>query len=138
MKPIIFLDTNILIDFLSKREAYLASANVLNLGKEGKIDLYISNLTLANTIYVLRKQLSAEIMLATVRSLCAFIHIAPSTESETKLALETPNPDFEDALQYASAIAIHANYILTRNEKHFKYASIPVMDCNSFLDIVDI
>jgi len=138
MKTIVFVDTNILIDFLAKREEYLPAANVFSLAKEGKIDAYITNLTLANTMYILRKQLTTEIMMATMRSLCSFIHIAPSTEEETKLAFDTPNPDFEDALQYASAIAVKAGYILTRNEKHFMYATIPVMDCRAFLDVVEI
>jgi len=138
MKTIVFIDTNILIDFLAKREEYLPAANVLSLAKEGKIDAYITNLTLANTMYILRKQLTTEAMMATMRSLCSFIHIAPSTEEETKFAFDTPNPDFEDALQYASAVAVKANYILTRNEKHFMYATIPVMDCRSYLDAVEI
>jgi len=138
MIPAVFLDTNILIDFLAKRDEFLPAANVLSLGKEGKLVLYMTNLTLANTMYILHKQLTNEVLIATMRSLCSFIHIAPSTESETKLAFDTPNPDFEDALQYASASAVKANYILTRNEKHFRYSEIPVMDCKAFLHTVTL
>lgn len=136
MKPVVFLDTNILIDFLAKREEYLPAANVLSLGKEGKLVLYMTNLTLANTMYILRKQLGHEVLIATMRSLCSFVHVAPSTESETINAFNTPNPDFEDALQYASAMAVKVDYILTRNEKHFRYAEIPVMDCKAFLQTI--
>ena len=137
MKRTVFLDTNILIDFLAQRAEFLAAANVMDMAKKGKIDVYITNLTLANTVYILRKQLNSQQATDTIKQLCSFLKIAPSTSKETSFAINTPNPDFEDALQYASAVAISADYILTRNEKHFLFATIPVMTAAQFLSTLD-
>ena len=69
-----------------------------------------------------------------MKKLCSFIKVAPSTQNETEQAFQTPNPDFEDALQYFSAVSVGADVIITRNEKHFMYSSIPVMDALAFLN----
>lgn len=138
MKRTIFLDTNILIDFLAQRAEFLVAANVMDMAKKGKIDVYITNLTLANTVYILRKQLDSQQATDTIKLLCSFLKIAPSTAEETSLAINTPNPDFEDALQYASAVAVNADCILTRNEKHFQFATMPVMTAAQFLTTLDM
>lgn len=134
MKPRIFLDTNIIIDYIGHRIHFLAAANLMDLGYRGEVELYITNLTLANTFYILRKDLGLEATKNHLQQLCGFIHIAPSTQKETEQAFQTPNPDFEDALQYFSAKAIHADVIITRNEKHFNYSEIPVMDAEGYLN----
>ena len=67
-------------------------------------------------------------MRETLHSLCSFIHIAPITENEMAKAFETDNPDLEDAIQYYSAVSINADYIITRDPKHFKFSAIPVVN----------
>ena len=96
--------------------------------------LFMTNLTVANTLYILRKEFGMETAKIFLKKLCMFINIAPSTQEETKQAFDTPNPDFEDALQYFSAVAVHADVIITRNEKHFRFSDIPVMDARTYLE----
>lgn len=132
MNPRIFLDTNIVIDYIARREHFLAAANLMDMGYSGKVDLFITNLTIANTLYILRKELGADRSKKYLKQLCSFIHVAPSTQVEADLAFETENPDFEDALQYYSAVAVQADVIITRNEKHFRYSDIPVMDAEAY------
>ena len=129
----IFLDTNIIIDILSNRVHCASAATVLHLGVTGEIGLYITNLTVANVLYITRKELGKENALLKMRELCRIVNIAPCGQEENNRAFSIPNPDFEDALQFASAETIKADVILTRNEKHFRYSSIPVMDCETFL-----
>lgn len=138
MKTTVFIDTNILIDFLAQRAEFVAAATVMDMAKKGRIDVYITNLTLANTVYILRKQLDSQQATDTIRQLYSFLKIAPSTANETSFAINTPNPDFEDALQYASAMAVKADFILTRNEKHFQFATMPVMTAAQFLATIDL
>lgn len=134
MKQKLFLDTNILIDFLARREEFQPAANILQLGIEDKIDLYITGLTVANITYILRSQLGKEKVRETLHSLCSFIHIAPITENEMAKAFETDNPDLEDAIQYYSAVSINADYIITRDPKHFKFSAIPVVNGRGYLN----
>lgn len=130
----VFLDTNVIVDVLMMRPGFESAATVLAMGAKGEMMLYITNLTLANTLYIVRKDLGREQALAKMKLLCRYVHIAPSTQKETDQAFSTVNPDFEDALQYFSAQSVNADVILTRNQKHFLYSKIPVMDCDSFID----
>lgn len=59
--------------------------------------------------------------------------MAPATQHEVEKAFSCSNPDFEDAIQYFSAESVEADVILTRDRKHFRYASIPVMDAEQYL-----
>ena len=133
MKQKIFLDTNIVIDFLARREEFQPAANILQLGIESKVELYVTGLTIANITYILRSQLGKEKVKEALHTLCTFIHIAPITEVEISKALETENPDVEDAIQYYSAEAIGADFIITRDPKHFKYSNIPVMKGREYI-----
>lgn len=133
MKQKIFLDTNIVIDFLARREEFQPAANILQLGIESKVELYVTGLTIANITYILRSQLGKEKVKEALHTLCTFIHIAPITEVEISKALETENPDVEDAIQYYSAEAIGADFIITRDPKHFKYSNIPVMNGREYI-----
>lgn len=130
----IYIDTNILIDLLCHREHCAEAATVVNMGVEGKISLYCSSLTIANCIYNCRKTLGKERTAELLKLLCEFIKIAPCGQTEVDSAFEQACKDFEDSLQYYSAIAVEADVILTRNERHFEFSTIPVMNCGVFLD----
>ena len=131
---VIFLDTNILIDLLCHRQYCAEAATVVNMGIEGKLSLYCSSLTIANCIYNCRKILGKEKTAELLKLLCEFIKIAPCGQNEVDSAFNQVSKDFEDLLQYYSAVAVDADVILTRNERHFEFSTIPVMNCEVFLD----
>lgn len=134
MKTKLFLDTNIVIDYIAHRSHFLSAATLMDMGYRSEIELYITNLTIANTLYILRKEIGMEAAKECLKSLCSFVKIAPSTQHESEQAFATPNPDFEDALQYFSAVSVNADVIITRNQKHFKFSAIPVMDALTYLN----
>lgn len=133
---IVFIDTNILIDLLCHRQYCAEAATVVNMGFEGKISLYCSSLTIANCIYNCRKTLGKEKTAELLKLLCEYIKVAPCGQTEVDSAFAQVSEDFEDSLQYYSAIAVDADIILTRNEKHFAFSTIPVMNCEDFLDSI--
>ena len=135
---VIFLDTNILIDLLCHRQYCAEAATVVNMGIEGKLSLYCSSLTIANCIYNCRKILGKEKTAELLKLLCEYIRIAPCGQNEVDSAFAQGGVDFEDSLQYYSAIAIDADVILTRNERHYTFSTIPVMNCGLFLDSLAI
>ena len=129
----VFLDTNIIIDLLCHREHCAEAATVVNMGIEGKVLLYCSSLTIANCIYSCRKTLGKEKTTQLLKLLCDIIKIAPCGQTEVDSSFLHDCEDFEDTLQYYSAMSVGADTIITRNGKHFSFSSIPVMDCGEYL-----
>lgn len=129
----LFLDTNIVIDFLARRSEFLPAANLMQMAVEGKLVLFMTPLTVANITYILRKDLPKDMMKQKLQQLCRFIKISPITEYEVNRAFLTENPDMEDAIQYFSAEAVGADCIITRDPKHFNYATIPVMNASEYI-----
>ena len=54
MKAKLFLDTNIIIDYIAHRAHFLSAATLMDMGYRGEVELYITNLTVAITLYILR------------------------------------------------------------------------------------
>ena len=60
----VFLDTNIIIDVMERREPFfLQSANILELGYRKEISLYATSLSFINALYISRKNLGKDIAL---------------------------------------------------------------------------
>ena len=73
----VFLDTNVLIDFLSKRNDYQDALRILRLSVLSDTKLFVSDLTIANCRYILRKDYSIDKFCDTILRLRNFIHIVP-------------------------------------------------------------
>lgn len=130
----VFLDTNIIIDVLDRRESFFVeSSNILSLGAEGKLELYATSLTFTTCVYVLRKRLGYTEIVDSIRLLRTFIHVSPMNEAEFDLAFAKDVPDVEDMLQYYSAVSAGCDVVITRNGKHFPTDGIPIMTPFDFL-----
>lgn len=130
----IFLDTNIILDFLGERENfYEPSAKILTLADQKKIKILTSPSSVSNTFYVLAKYENAKIALEKIRKFKLLCSMSIMNDEVVEKAINSDFKDFEDAMQYFSAIASNCDIILTRNEKDFKNALIPVMNAESYL-----
>ena len=129
----VFLDTNILIDFLSKRNDYQHALHILRLSVLTNAKLFVSDLTIANCRYILRKDFSLDKFYDSIVRLRKFIHILPIGPQAVDRALMLKANDFEDALQYFSALQAGADCIVTRNVKDFPFAEIEVLAPADFL-----
>ena len=130
----LFIDTNILIDVLERREPFfLYSANILNLGATGSVELYVSALSVVNCVYVAKKMIGYDKAVEYISLMRTFLHIAPMGQEEMDSALDLHTGDVEDALQYRAALSAQCDVLITRNEKHFTFADIPVYTPEAFL-----
>jgi predicted nucleic acid-binding protein len=131
----LFIDTNIVLDLLAKREPfYESSAKLFSLADGNEIQLSVSSLTFANTNYVLSKLKSANEAKEILRKFKLLIQIVSLSEKIVDLALnDTAFKDFEDGLQYYSAIESNQDVIITRNQKDFKSSLLSVMSAQEFL-----
>lgn len=128
------VDTDITLDLLAKREPfYRAAASLFSLAEYGKIELYISALTLPNLHYLLRKSHGDQKARDSLETLLSLGKTIPLSEQTIKQALSSDFGDFEDAIQNYSAIEAKADVILTRNLKDYKNADLPVLTADEFL-----
>lgn len=131
----LLIDTNIVIDLLSKRDKYYdEAADLFSRADKKELELTISSLTFANTNYILSKLKSAKEAREILRKFKVLVELLSLDDKITELALSDDNfPDFEDGLQYYSAIENQIDIIITRNKKDFKNSKIPVLTAKEFL-----
>lgn len=118
----LFIDTNIVLDLLAKREAfYPQAASLFTQADKGKLILLVSALSFANTHYILSRQMKPEQAKLILRKLKLLVRVAEVNEKILELALNDEDfGDFEDAIQYYSAVENEAEFIISRNLKDFK------------------
>ncbi len=135
MKPSIFMDTDVVLDFLLDREPFSSYASIiLTHSEENKNQTYISPLTISNCYYILRRLASHNKVIGSLQKLLVVTNITSISKKDVVLALNSKFRDLEDALQHYSAIS-HAkiDVILTRNIKDYKHSEIPVMTPETYL-----
>lgn len=130
----VFVDTDVILDLLARRIPHFHfSAVLFTFAEMKKLELYTTPLIIANTFYILRKQLGNESAKNALRKLRILLHIIDSTESIIDKALNSDFSDFEDAIQYYTALEYGIPVILTRNIRDYKKASIVVQTPESYL-----
>lgn len=131
----LLIDTNVILDLLAKREPfYDGAAQIFSLADKNKITLSISSLTFANINYVLAKLKTAAEAREILRRFQTLIKVLSLNDKIIDLALnDSKFNDFEDGLQYYSAIETTQNIIITRDLKDFKNSKIPVMSPEEYL-----
>lgn len=134
----LLIDTNIVIDLLSKREKFYDEAAALfSRADKKELVLTITSLTFANTNYILTKLKSAKEAREILRKFKVLVELLNLDDKVTELALSDESfPDFEDGLQYYSAIENQIDVIITRNKKDFKNSKIPVLSTKEFLALI--
>ena len=129
----IFVDANIVMDLLEKREEFYQEAQELfTLSDKKNVRLYVSALTLANVHFLLYKHLRMEArkVLAKFKVL---VEVLAVDDKILDLALTSDLKDFEDAIQYYTAIGNEMDIIITRNKKDFKNIDLPILTAKEFL-----
>jgi len=133
-KPVVLIDLNIILDVLQKRDPfYDASARLLAAVEVGKVTGLIAAHSITTLFYLIRKDGSAAEARATITNLSQFIEIAPVNQSTIEQALNLDYRDFEDAVQMISALQCKVDYLITRNEKDYRPALLPVLQPVDFL-----
>jgi predicted nucleic acid-binding protein len=125
----IFLDTNIVIDFLADRKPFsLDAAKLFDFSVLGKAKIYISAVSYNNIYYILRQSLSNSVTIRVLDELSEMAEIADVTKTVIKKSLKTDFKDFEDAIQYYCALSLNKiDFIVTRDTKDFKKSTISIM-----------
>lgn len=125
----IFVDTNVVIDFLADRRPFsLDAARLFDMVIGGKIEIYISAVSYNNIYYILRQSLSNNAAIKLLEELAGMTEIADVTNDIIRKSLKTDFNDYEDAIQYLCAMSVpQIHCIITRNTKDFKRSTISIL-----------
>lgn len=136
---LIFLDTNVIIDFLADRRPFsLTAAEIFNASLSGNVKIYISAVSYNNIYYILRQSLSHNETIKLLEELSEMTEIVDVTKTIIKKSLKSEFKDFEDAMQYNCALTINKiDFIVTRDSKDFRKSTLPVMNPQEAIGIIN-
>lgn len=130
----LFLDTNIVLDLISPRPPFTVIAQkFFSRCQRLKIELYVSALSIPNINYLLTKVTDKKMAKQVLLNIKPLINILPLNDKIIQLALASDFDDFEDAIQYYTALEHNIITLITRDLKDFKKASISVMTAEQYL-----
>ena len=135
----VFIDTDIILDLLAKREPfYPHAAELFSLIDKKILKAYVSSIIFSNLHYILKKLTNKDTALKSLLKLKLLVSVLPVDEKIIELALASDFNDFEDAIQFYVAKENNIQYLLTRNIKDFKKADISVMTAEDYLKILRV
>jgi len=135
----VLLDTNVILDFLLKRENfYIHASRILELANNSIIDAAISATTVTDIYYLGQKQIGRVAVTSFLMDLLQFINITTVDKNIIILSLNSGFKDFEDAVQDFSAQKNERGIIITRNKSDFKQSISNIFAPDEFLQEYDV
>ena len=130
----IFADTDVCLDLLSARKPFNAVAERLfSLADRGKIKICVSSLSFSNIDYLLKSQYKRDDSRKILAKFKTLVTVLSVDAKIIDLAIASDFSDFEDAIQYNTAIENNIKILVTRNFKDYKKAIIQIMNPETFL-----
>lgn len=137
MKKRLFLDTNVILDLLGQRDPFYDSiAKLATLADKNMLTLLVSPISFVTLNYFISKFESRQIAQEKLRKFKIICTICKLDEHIIEKGLNSGFNDFEDALQYFSAVDSDCDIIITRNGKDFKKSLLPVMTADEYLQSI--
>ena len=132
----LFLDTNIILDLVSPRPPFsLFAQKLFSKSQKLNMGIYASALSFPNINYLLSKVTNKETAKQVLLKIKPLITILPLSDKIIQLALASDFNDFEDAIQYYTALENNITTLITRDLKDFKKANIRVMTSEEYLNL---
>lgn len=130
----VFVDTDICLDVLTGRKPYHVMAERLfSLADLGKIEVHVSSLCFANIDYILTQQYKRKDSRQAIAKFKTLVNVLSVDDKIIELSIASNFNDFEDAIQYNTAIENNLQILITRNTKDFKKAKIKIMTPDVFM-----
>jgi predicted nucleic acid-binding protein len=143
MKEKLFFDNDIILDISIARNASLENdvneaVKLINLVESGEYEGYTSTVIFTNTYYIQRKLKDHNTSINFLKKLRLILTVLSVDDKIIQKALESGFNDFEDAVQYFTAIENKIDYIITRNIEDYKKSTIKVYTPSQYLKIKEI
>ena len=128
------IDTNVLLDHLAHRDGFFQDAAVIfSMVDEGKLIGIVSSLSIVNCAYVLPKHYDGNAVLEQIKTMLRMFTISNVDSFVLEQAATLEPYDYEDAVQYVSALPYHPDMVITRDKKGFNDLDILVMTPAEFV-----
>ena len=132
----LFIDTDIILDIVFKREPFFPdSQRVLSLIESNYFSGLTSSLVIANCYYIINSNRDKKTALKTISKLRSILNVLPFTDKEIGESLNSNINDFEDGVQYFIALNNSINNLITRNISDYKGLDINVLTPKDFLNL---
>ncbi len=131
----IFIDANVLVAVLNKEyPVFSDAARVLSLHETKNIKIFTSAVCLAIAFYFAEKKSGNSLARKKIKMLLDHIQITKTDQEVVTNAIKNPMiHDFEDGIQYYSAISSGCTYLVTEDKDDFYFSDIQVLNCKDFL-----
>jgi len=130
----LFVDTNVILDvFLRRQPFYEESACIWSLCEMGRTPGFISALSFPNVFYLLRRAEGYNAARKGLGIMRDVFTLVPLDSQITNQAIDSDIKDFEDAIQFFSALRVGADSLITRNPKDFPTDDVPIQTPTEFL-----
>ncbi len=131
----VFLDANVLVSVFNKEyPVFSYSARVLSLADLPGFQLFTSSICLAIAFYFAEKKSGSEIAKSKIALLVGKMGVVSTDKPIVMNAISDKKVvDFEDGLEYYSALAENCDYLVTEDVTDFYFSRIPVMTSEQFL-----
>jgi predicted nucleic acid-binding protein len=132
----VFVDTNVLLDVLARREPfYEAAARVWSLAECGELEAFVSAISFNNVYYIVRKAANAPKAGKALRLIRDVFRVVAPDAQILNQAIDAGLSDFEDAVQFHSAIRAQATHLLTRDPDGFPKSGLSILTPAEFLAV---
>ena len=126
-----------MLDFLGERDPfYISAAKIATLSDKRKLNIVVSVLSYTTISYFLTKYYGLEKTKDKLRKFKVISEICELDALIIEKGLNADFSDFENSLQYYSALRTESDIIITRNGKDFKKSQIPIMTPDEFLNSI--
>jgi predicted nucleic acid-binding protein len=124
----VLIDTNVVLDFLQEREPFVENAaRLFERIDTGEVEGFIAATTITNIYYIIRRAAGRIVAQDAITQVLSDLNICAVDLEMLEQALALNFEDFEDAVQYACAVAHNVDAIVTRDASGFASAEIPIM-----------
>jgi predicted nucleic acid-binding protein len=136
----ICVDTNVVLDFFLYRQPFYTNARILfNILGDGKIEAIVGTSAVTDIFYLSEKYFRDTAMAhKVIQDLNDALTLVDTKTVDIITALNSGDPDFEDAVVYSTAHRENADYIITRNTVDFFASPVPALDPGDFLQLPDM
>ena len=133
----LLLDTNVIIDYLGRREPFFGSAErVMAAGFFGDVKLWTSTLSLKDAFYVLERFVGSAPLQRSFTKLNEVVSFVSVGEEDMLRALRLEWPDLEDCLIATCAEKAKADYLITRDLDGFERSAVPALQPDEWLALM--
>ena len=136
----LFLDANVLIDFMSERlPHYLETATIFTLAVEHKCTIAVSSLSMVTSNYICCERCNMPLAdwKKKANIMKSFVEVCSVDSEDIFFSCDSDWRDYEDNVQYEVAKRYVCDVIVTRNPQDFAQSDIPVLTPDEVIEIID-